>query len=123
MLNVSQVTKFVFINLATKPKNTTSYQKREKKNKVPAQEDGPISPGLFAVLGDDLLLVVQPVLVPGADRQSVVDTLVSNRSHFPASTLDLVNVPVQRARSVGTGEDVPEVVVTVDLEDMRCIST
>jgi len=36
----------------------------------------------------------------------VVHSLVTNSLYFEASTLNLVDVPVERARSIRSGEDV-----------------
>ena len=60
----------------------------------------------LAVLGLDLLAVAHPVAVPAPQSSTVVNTNGVNALDFETSTLELVDSPAKRSRSVSTGEDV-----------------
>ncbi len=72
----------------------------------PGEEKLPDAEPPGAVLGDDLVLVAHPVLVPSPERARVVYTKDIKGLDFEAGSLDLVNDPSERAAGVGTGEDV-----------------
>jgi len=60
----------------------------------------------LAVLSLDLLAVAHPVAVPAPQSSTVVDTNGVDALDFETSTLELVDSPAKRSRSVSTGEDV-----------------
>lgn len=60
----------------------------------------------LAVLGLDLLAVAHPVAVPAPESGTVVNTNGVNALDLETSTLELVDSPAKRSRSVSTGEDV-----------------
>lgn len=99
-------------------------------NDTVGEEVGPdaVPPG--AVLGGDLCLVGDPVLVPPVDGGRVVDTKNITRLDFEACALELVDDPSEVERCVGSREDVfvhkdtpdqvlelPALAETSDLED------
>lgn len=62
--------------------------------------------GKHTVFLNYLLLVLDDVVVPHLNGVSIVHTLVSHGLHFESTTLKLVDVPEERARGIGTREDV-----------------
>ena len=60
----------------------------------------------FAVLGDDVVLVRHPVLVPAVDRGGVVHAEDVDGLDLEAGRFDLVDDPSEGARRIGAGEDV-----------------
>lgn len=59
-----------------------------------------------AVLGNDVVLVLDNVVVPHLNRMSIVNSLVPDGLHLESSALELANIPVEWAGSIGTGEDI-----------------
>ena len=70
------------------------------------QEVVPGPEPLLTVLGQNLLLVSEPVLVPAVEGGRVVDTEDVDVFDFETGGLELGDDPAERARGVGTGEDV-----------------
>ena len=60
----------------------------------------------LAILGLDLVAVGHPVAVPPPQSSRVVHTDGVNALNFEAGSLELINKPAKRGRSVGTGEDI-----------------
>ena len=60
----------------------------------------------FTVLGDDLILVRHPVLVPAVDSGGVVYTEDIDGLDFEAGSLNLVDNPTEGAGGVCTWEDI-----------------
>lgn len=58
------------------------------------------------ILGLDLILVGDPVSVPSPESGRVVDTNSVNCLDFEPGTLDSADIVVERARGVGTWEDI-----------------
>ena len=73
---------------------------------APGKEDFVDAVSTEAISLDYRLFVFDEVVVPHLDGVSVMDTLVSNSLNFKASAFDHVNVPVERARGLCSGEDV-----------------
>lgn len=98
------------------------------------KEELPDAEPPLAILGNDLVLVGEPVPVPSPEGSRVVDTNGINTLNFPAGLLALVNVETERSGSVSAGEDVlvheqtpdeilklPRLAETSDLEEENTI--
>jgi len=59
-----------------------------------------------AVLGDDGILITQPILIPPPERRRVMNTEDINILHLKASGFDLSNNPAKRAAGVRSWEDI-----------------
>jgi hypothetical protein len=70
------------------------------------KEELPDTEPSLAVLGLDLVLVGHPVAVPSPEGGRVVNTNSINVLDLEAGTLELVDNPAERSRSVSTREDV-----------------
>eukprot|EP00123_Amoebidium_parasiticum_P022378 comp8624_c0_seq1/m.3914 comp8624_c0_seq1/g.3914 ORF comp8624_c0_seq1/g.3914 comp8624_c0_seq1/m.3914 type:complete len:454 (+) comp8624_c0_seq1:695-2056(+) len=72
----------------------------------PREEDDPQAEPPFAVLGLDLLLVLDPVVVPLLKRDRVVDPHVLDVVHLEPGSLNLVHNKPEGAGGVSSREDV-----------------
>jgi len=73
---------------------------------APGEEDFVEAEGALTVLLDNSVLVLDEVVVPHLDSMGVVHSLVADSLYFEASTFDLVDVPVEGAGGIRSGEDV-----------------
>ena len=73
---------------------------------APGKEDFMEAVSTLGVILDNLLLVFDEVVIPHLDSVSVMNSLVSYSLNLEATTFNLVNVPVERARGVCSWEDV-----------------
>jgi hypothetical protein len=72
----------------------------------PSKEDAPVSPGFLAILLDDKLFVLDPVVIPSQNGHAVVSSTVFNGVNLEASSVKLLAVPTERARGIGSWEDI-----------------
>jgi hypothetical protein len=79
-----------------------------RRNHAPSQEPSPQTVHAHTVLLLDLLchLRSEPVGQPATNGGGIVDADGLLRADFESATLELLDHPAQRARSIGTGEDV-----------------
>lgn len=77
-----------------------------RNNDAPREEEHPDPKQLPPVLGDDQLLVCQPVLVPPEDGGGVVHPEDVGGFEFETGAFETADYPVYGAGGVGAGEDV-----------------
>lgn len=71
-----------------------------------SQEEHPDPVPAITILGNDVLLVADPVQVPSVDSRRVVDAQNVDVLDLKACALQLANNPAKRARSISTREDI-----------------
>lgn len=102
--------KFILCQLLSPHAPTTRIQKGiyilpRRDNRV-SQEEGPDPVPPLAILGNTLVLVAQPVLVPSVKSSRVVYTEDIDGFNLKVGVFELGDDPVESARSVGAGEDI-----------------
>lgn len=71
-----------------------------------SQKENPDPIPSFAVSLDDLVSVRDPVLVPAPDCRTIMDSEYVDILNLKTGSLELAHNPAERARGVGTGEDI-----------------
>ena len=73
---------------------------------APGKEDFVKAVSSKGIFLDNRVLVLDEVMVPHFDSVSIVGTLVTNSLDFKTTTFNLVDIPVEGAGSISTGENV-----------------